>query len=291
VSPLRQAALDYVTVRRALGAKLEDHPRLLESFVAYVETAGATTITTELALAWATLPGPDAHPAYLSNRLCVVRGFARHVQAFDPATQVPPVGLLPRPTCRAVPYLYSDADIAALMAAARCLTPALRAATYTTLIALLSATGMRVAEALRLRRDDIDWTEGVVTIRDTKFGKHREVPLDDSSLEGLSAYRHQRDELCPCPATQTFFVSQGGTALVYTAVLPTFARIVRDAGLRPRSPRCRPRVHDMRHTFGLHRPHRLVSGRRRRRSPPAGVVHLLGAYAPLVDVLVLVGGP
>ena len=139
---LRQAARDYITVRRALGSRLQRHPRLLENFVAYLEAAGATTITTELALSWATLPGPGAHPAYLSNRLCAVRGFARHLQAFDLATEVPPAQLLPWPKCRAVPYLYSEADIAALMTAARSLTPAIRAATYETLIGLLSATGL-----------------------------------------------------------------------------------------------------------------------------------------------------
>ena len=141
MSDLRQAVEDYVMVRRALGAKLVGRPRLLENFVAYLEAAGATTVTTELALAWARLPGENAHPTYLSNRLCAVRGFARHLQAFDPATEVPPAELLPWPKCRATPYLYSDAEIAALMSAARSLTPALRAATYDTLIALLVVTG------------------------------------------------------------------------------------------------------------------------------------------------------
>ena len=84
MSALRQAVEDYITLRRALGSKLERHPRLLESFVDYLEAAGATTITTELALSWARLPGDDASPTYLSNRLCAVRGFARHLQAFDP---------------------------------------------------------------------------------------------------------------------------------------------------------------------------------------------------------------
>ena len=86
MSDLHQAVEDYITVRRALGSKLERHPRLLENFAAYLEAAGARTVTTELALAWAWLPGRDAHPTYVSNRLCAVRGFARHLQAFDPAT-------------------------------------------------------------------------------------------------------------------------------------------------------------------------------------------------------------
>ena len=121
---LRQAAEDYLAVRRALGSKLPGYDRLLAGFAAYLEAAGAATVTTELALAWARLPGEDAaHPAYLGKRLCVARGFARHLQAFDPATEIPAARLLPSRPCRAVPYLYSEADIAALMRAACCALP------------------------------------------------------------------------------------------------------------------------------------------------------------------------
>jgi len=249
MSTLRQAAGDYIMVRRALGSKLERHPGLLESFIAYMEAAGATTVTTELALAWARLPGDDAHPAYLSNRLCAVRGFARHLQAFDPATEVPAAGLLAWPKCRAVPYLYSGADVTALMGAARSLAPALRAASYQTLIGLLAVTGMRIGEAIRLNRDDADWEEGVLTIRDSKFRKSREVPLHQSTLDALRAYTALRDELCPRPKAASLLVSRAGTRLVYNTVQATFSRLARDAGLKPRSERCRPRIHSLRHSF------------------------------------------
>ena len=88
MNALRQAAEDYLAVRRALGSKLPGYDRLLAGFAAYLEAAGAATVTTELALAWARLPGEDAHPAYLGKRLCVARGFARHLRAFDPATEI-----------------------------------------------------------------------------------------------------------------------------------------------------------------------------------------------------------
>jgi integrase/recombinase XerD len=249
VIELRQAARDYIAVRRALGSRLQRHPGLLENFIAYLEAAGATTITTELALSWATLPGHDAHPAYLSNRLCAVRGFARHLQAFDPATEVPPARLLPWPKCRATPYLYSDADIAALMSAARSLTPAIRAATYETLIGLLSVTGMRAGEVLRLDRDDIDWDQGVLTVWDSKFGKSREVPLHPSALDALRAYAQRRDQLYHRPRTASFFISPAGERLVYNTVQATFSRIVRNAGAGPRPPLPRARLHDMRHSL------------------------------------------
>lgn len=251
MSDLHQAVEDYVAVRRALGGKLERHPRLLTSFVDYVQAAGAKTVTTELALAWAWLPGGDAHPTYVSNRLCVVRGFARHLQAFDPATEVPPTRLLPRPKCRAVPYLYSDAEVAALMAAARSLTPALRAATYETLIALLMVTGARVGELIRLDHDHVDWNDSVLIIWDSKFGKSRELALHPSTLDALRGYAALRDRFLPTPTTASFFVSVTGRRLVYRTVQQTFHHLVRDAALTPRSARCRPRIHDARHSFAV----------------------------------------
>jgi integrase/recombinase XerD len=250
MSDLHQAAEDYVMVRRALGAKLDKHPRLLENFVAYLEAAGATTVTTELALSWAWLPGNDAHPAYVSNRLCAVRGFARHLQAFDPATEVPPARLLPRPKCRATPYLYSDAETAALLSAARSLTPALRAATYETLIALLMVTGARVGELIRLDRDHVDWAESVLVIWDSKFAKSRELALHPSTLDALRDYAGLRDR-AGLASTASFFTSAAGTRLAYRTVQQTFSRLVRDAGLTPRSDRCRPRIHDARHSFAV----------------------------------------
>src|SRR5260221_546949 len=184
---LRQAAADYLAVRRALGFKLNGHPRLLSGLVSYLETAGATTVTTELATAWALLPAGHARTAYLGKRLSVARGFARHLQAFDPAAEVPPAGLLHQGPRRPAPYLYSGGDITAVMAAARQLRPALRAATYQTLVGLLAVTGMRIGEAIRMDRDHIDRHEGVVTVWYSKFGKSRELPLHPTTMDALGA--------------------------------------------------------------------------------------------------------
>lgn len=249
MSGLREAVEDYITVRRGLGFKLEDYPWMLGDFVTYLEAAGASTVTAELALAWALQPGEGAHPSYLGTRLSVVRGFARHLQAFDPATEVPSADLLRWQPCRATPYLYSDGDIAALMGAARALSPRLRAATYETLIGLLAVTGARVGELIGLDRQDVDWDEGVLVITYSKFNKSRELPLHPSTIDALRAYAHERDELCAEPKGPSFFVSTLGKRLVYVTVQQVFARLARTAGLRPRSTRCRPRLHDARHTF------------------------------------------
>ena len=142
MSALRQSLDDYLAVRRSVGYKLESVARMLSSFVAFAERAGAGTITAELALSWAAQP-QQASPIWLAHRLSAVRGFARYLHALDPATEIPPAGLLTAPGYQpAPPYLYSDADIAALLAAARRLTPPLQAATFETLLGLLAVTGM-----------------------------------------------------------------------------------------------------------------------------------------------------
>lgn len=249
MTAIRQAVDDYIALRRSLGFKLSDYPWYLHDFAAYLEASGASTVTAELAVAWAQLPGANAHPAYLGKRLSVVRGFARHLKAFDPATEVPSADLLHWQECRAVPYIYSDEDIAALMAAARALTPKLRAATYEALVGLLMVTGARISELINLDREDVDWDEGVLVIRYTKFGKCRELALHPSTVEALEAYSQVRDKLCPTPKSASFFVSTLGKRLVYVTVQQVFHRLVRSVGLEARSKSGLPRLHDTRHTF------------------------------------------
>jgi hypothetical protein len=152
MSPLRGHVEDYLALRRALGFKLEKPGRLLPDFAGFAEAAGAGTVTIDLALQWAVLP-EGASPVWAAQRLSVVRGFARYLQAVDPAAQVPPAGLLPARTRRSIPYLYSDAEITALMAAARALPSPLKAATFETLIGLLAISGMFSGGADREKLD------------------------------------------------------------------------------------------------------------------------------------------
>jgi integrase/recombinase XerD len=250
VSGLRHAAEAYLALRRALGFKLESQGRLLLDFVAYLERAGASTVTTELALDWAALPSAG-DPVWCGLRLGVVRGFAKYLQLLDPRTEVPPADLLPRRRRRATPYLYAPDDIVKLLAAARGLRSPLRAATYETLIGLLAVTGMRVGEAIRLDRTDLHWEHGRLTVVASKFGKSREVALHPRTLEALAAYARRRDELCPAPAAPSFFVSTAGTRLLHANIRCVFGRLVRAAGLERRAARCRPRLHDLRHSFAL----------------------------------------
>jgi integrase len=183
------------------------------------------------------------------RRMTVARGFARHMAGVDPATEVPPLGLVTFRQRRRQPFIYSDADIAALMAHAWQTIPTpLRAATMATLIGLLAATGMRVGEAIRLERPDVLWADELIVVRDSKFGKSRLIPLHGSTVDALADYADRRDGLQPHPASPTFFVSTVGTALLYCDVCHTFRRLVDVTGVGVAAAR-RPRVHDVRHSF------------------------------------------
>ncbi len=237
-------------MRRALGYKLVGESQLLAGFVAFAEHAGAATITTDLAVAW-TNETPGAGAAYRARRMRVVRSFARHLHALDPLTEVPPADLFPAGRHRPTPYIYTDAEIAGLMTAARQLAPTLRAATFETLIGLLATTGMRIGEAMTLDRDDIDWPNQRLTVRDSKYGKSRELLLHPSTIDALAAYATRRDELSPNPAAHSFFVSSRGTRLTHPLIYPAFRSMLTQVGLDGMSTPGRPRVHGLRHTFAV----------------------------------------
>jgi integrase/recombinase XerD len=251
VNDFRTAADQYLTLRRAVGFKLARAEGLLLSLVAFLEAEQATCLTTELALRWATLPA-QASPGWWNSRLCLARGFARHLSAIDPATQVPPTGLLaqPRPgAARAEPYLYSPAEVSALMTATDGIRSRFVATTCQTIIGLLAVTGLRIGEALRLDVTDLDWDDGLLIVRDGKHNRSRQVPLHTSTLDALQAYARLRDERFPRPGCASFFLTRSGRRPSYPTIREHFAHLVRTAGLQPKSARCRPRLHDFRHSF------------------------------------------
>ena len=250
MTPPRQALADYLRIRRALGYKLERAGKLLPQFVDYLEQIGAEAVTSEQALAWATLP-VGGSGRWWAFRLSMVRGFAAYLHSLDPVHQVPPADLLPRRSRRTTPYLYPDEEIAALLAAAGILRSRLRVATYRTLIGLLAVTGLRVGEAIRLDRGDLDTEHELLVVRDSKFGKSREVPLHPSTMRALRDYLRLRGRLHPSPSAPALFISPAGTRLLYCNVHATFRQLRRRAGLQPRSASCRPRIHDLRHTFAI----------------------------------------
>jgi integrase len=221
---------------------------VLPQFVAYLEAAGASTVTVDLAMAWARLPA-DAGTVTVAHRLGAVRGFARYLHTIDPTTAIPPVGLLPARQQRHTPYLYSPEELARLLVAARALRPPLRAANYEALIGLLAASGMRLGEALALTRGDVDLSNGIITIRHAKFDRTRLVPLHASVTAALRRYRTTRDRLCPTPQADRFFLSSIGTAMLPKTFDATYRQLTLALGLC--TPTCRPRVHDLRHSLAV----------------------------------------
>jgi integrase len=248
--PLRDALADYLALRRALGYRLARPEKLLNQFLTRLEDTGAEVVTLQAALEWAQLPANGASN-WWGYRLSAVRGFATYLHALDPRHEVPAADLLPQRPQRATPYLYSEADIAALMAATTSLRTPLRRATLATLIGLLAVTGIRVGEAIALDGDDFDLEAGRLLVRHGKFDKTRELWLHPTTLDALKQYQRLRDRTAPSTGTAAFFVSSAGTRLLYCNVHNTFRRLVGLAGLMSTSASCRPRTHDLRHTFAV----------------------------------------
>ncbi len=245
---LRGALEDYLASRRALGLKLERAHKLLPHFVDHLDETANDFISTKVALAWATLPR-DVRPSWWAKRLVMVRGFAKYMQTLDPRTEVPPLELLPASRVRSQPYVYTDEDVARLLAAAQALPSPLMASTYTSLIGLLSVTGLRIGEAITLDDSDVDLRHGVITVRKDKFGKTRQVPVHATTVDALASYRCARRRHSPSRKHQGFFVSTAGTRLFYQNVDEKFRKLVYAVGLDKRRPR--PRIHDLRHTFAI----------------------------------------
>jgi integrase/recombinase XerD len=249
MSQLLRHVEDYLALRRSLGFKLAKESRLLPGFAAFAEARGAGTVTVDLALGWALLPA-GVSPVWAAQRLTMIRGLARYLQTVDPAAQLPSADLLPGRIRRVSPYIYSDADIDALMTAARKLRNPLKAATMETLIGLLAVSGLRGSEAMRLDRGDID-SAGLLTVRATKFRKSRQLPLHETTLRALAGYQALRDQLCPAPPTASILVSTTGARLCHETVQPAFRRLLRLAGVGQDTPRPRPTVHGLRHSFAV----------------------------------------
>ena len=249
MSSLRPAVGDYLAMRRALGFKLDREEKLLPQFADFLQQRAEQHLSTEAALAWATLPAGSA--AWWSSRLRMVRGFAAHMHAIDSANEVPALDLLPSAPHRATPYLYDQTQIAALLAAAATLRTPLRVATFQTLLGLLVVTGMRIGEAIGLDDHDFDARSGCLLVRGAKFGKSRELALHPSTVSVLRNYLRRADRPSSAPGTSTLLITSVGTRLLKCDAQRTFDTLRRRAGIEARSPCCRPRLHDLRHSFAV----------------------------------------
>jgi integrase len=251
---------NYLQLRRGMGFKLEIDERHLRHFVAFLRGKRASTITTKLAFEFATRNTALDAGGWL-GRLVAIRGFARYWQAFDPETEIPPAGLVRVPKKRAKPRLCSQREIVRLLEAARAgpitATRGLRPSTLYTFFGLLAVTGMRVGEAIALRKSDIDWADHTLTIRDTKFGKSRRVPIHGSTAAALDTYAKRRDRFLRAGwrgahtlRSDLFFVSNRGSALSSSNLRLSFRTLWLKGGLM-KSGTPHMRIHDLRHRFAV----------------------------------------
>jgi integrase len=240
----------YLNCRRKLGVELLREGSLLLNFARFADHAGHTgPLTQDLAESWACTSRTSQ--INRSRRLAIVRRFAEYRRQFDSDTQIPQSGLLGQTTRRLTPHIYSAEEIERLLAATKELksTNGLRSATYEAFFGLIAATGLRLSEAINLKRCDVDLANGILTVRHTKYEKTRLVPLHPSTTQALRRYLRCRDQKIPAPANDSFFLSARGAALDSRTVEYTFGRLRKRLGWIGRGSYSFPRIMDMRHSF------------------------------------------
>lgn len=252
---LTQHLEDYLTVRRSLGCDLAFTERVLRKFTAYADARGQRHVTSALFLAWRRNYGRAGDYTW-SARLGMVRGFAAWLQTRDERTEVPPTGLISARSSRSKPYIYSPRQLEQLVAAAGRLPSAygLRGLLWQTLFGVIAVTGLRVNEALRLERGDVDLNDGLLKVRQTKNGRDRVVPLKRCAVRQLARYRVERDRLVET-ASLRFFIKEDGTPAGDCGARYNFALVSQQLGIREPQRFCKhgvgPRIHDLRHTFAV----------------------------------------
>ena len=242
---LARSVQSYLSVRRAAGFNLREPERHLRSFAAYSDAKGQRYVNSETAIEWAR---QAASVNSRARRLFDVARFARYLQAEDARHEIPPAVFgserRPRPT----PYILSEEQIRQLIQlAAQAGYRTLRRQTYSTLFSLLSCTGLRVSEAIRLRYDDL--TPDGLIIRLSKFRKSRLVPLHETARAGLECYLQQRRPYAPFD--DHLFISLRHKPLLIKDVETAFRTVADKMGLPRGRGQRRPTPHSLRHAFAV----------------------------------------
>ena len=243
---------EYLAERRRCGFALTSPAFQLMAFARFADQSGHRgPLTRRIILDWVQGQRPSAKRMAWAARLMVIRPFVAYRARFDPRTEIPDARMFGKGYVRVTPHIYTDQEILDLLDAAGRLRPCgrFRPATYETLFGLLAATGLRISEALHLRYGDVDFTHGIVTVRQTKFSKSRLVPLHPTVCAALERYRAVRQLYAPVSPEAFVFVSSGGAALPVSTAQNVFALIRADLGWVARGARAVPRIHDLRHTF------------------------------------------
>lgn len=258
---LRARVADYLAERRRLGYALRAHDTLLADFADFItEQHRDAPLTADLMVAWAkrARAGHGTRESWY-RRMRRLRPFIRYLRQFEPDIEIPEDGIFgPRPG-RVAPHIYHEEEIVALLGATRHLGPPgnLRSATYEALFGLMAATGLRVSEAIHLLERDVDLTSGVLSVRESKYGKSRQVPLHPTTVEALRRFRRRRHRDVTSSSETPFFTGSGrrrlGKPLGDRQVHRVFNQLRDRLGWRNRGAHEAPRLHDLRHTFAVRR--------------------------------------
>ena len=252
---------DYLAERRRLGFQLRARDTFLAGFARFVASRHHRgPLTVEIMTQWVRQgKGGQGSPGTWARRLAKLRHFIGYLKQFEPQTEIPEASIFGPEPGRVAPHIYREEEIVELLAAARRLGPraSLRPATYETLFGLMASTGLRVSEAIHLHDADVDLKQAMLTVRQTKFAKSRQLPLHPSTVEALARYRRQRARHVPTTADSPFFIGSRGRRLgqplgerqahrVFNALRDSLAWVNRGAHEAPR-------LHELRHAFAVRR--------------------------------------
>jgi integrase/recombinase XerD len=249
MNKLKKILADYIALRRSLGFEMTKHDIALREFLKFFMAQKAQYLTIKLALQWARKP-QDTNPAWWTDRLSMLRGFAGYWKTIDPRTEVPPVHLLLPWYKRPMPHIYTEEQIDQILKATQRLSPP-HNFIYWTLFGLLTATGIRIGEALALNNEDVDLKQGLITIREAKCHKSRILPVDCTTKHVLQRYTQQRNRWFQAPKASSFFVAMDGRRPSHYCAWRRFGRIIAQLRIESPSTKCAPRLHDLRHTFAV----------------------------------------
>jgi integrase len=244
--------IEYVAFMINNGRKFGVETSILHAFDRYICENNITAITEADVMGFVYSASRLSNEQY-EKRHRIVRKFSDYINLRESGETIRPLPKR-RSKGRLIPYVYTNDELVLLLEEAKKLgsIPALRPHTFYALIGLLASTGMRVSEAINLDISDVDFANGVLKIRNTKFKKSRLVPVHPTTLEVLKEYDRLRRELVPDQKDNAFFISKCKIRLVYGNINSTFLQLVRNIGIRNEVGKG-ARIQDLRHTFAIRR--------------------------------------
>jgi site-specific recombinase XerD len=251
-----QIVEEYVGLKQAMGSRFHAESVILKAFCKAMEDAPLADITAERVMAYIAGTGPVTR--FWHRKQEALRGFYRFAMGRSYTQSCPLPDKLPRPSRVFTPYIYSSDELRRLInATEQCVSSRtkLQAPTLRTLLLLLYGAGLRISEALRLTPQDVDLTKNLLTVHESKFYRTRLVPIGVRLTSALADYEKQRSQRSiPGGAVESFFVTRHGQSVIRSLAERTFSRLRGLANVhRDDGSRYQPRLHDLRHTFAVHR--------------------------------------